>query len=224
MRLQSTRSDFKTTMNAAFFCAIYHLGTGKQSISWPTSQTRESNFWIKQVLTLTYFSSLSATRDVYHYRYHLAFLHQAFRTISNPQLPADFSMSCWLLSNIIIHQAILGYLTVEYCTLIDRNSGYQRSKICAVLSSEVVVQVHVAGTHHSPSVLSLTLSWEHAIGSGSLKNPVNCQSACRLIKTSRSGIPSICGLGISSWTSYYSGPCACLQSCNLQHNPHQQHR
>jgi hypothetical protein len=65
---QRTHSSFKTNINAAFL-AVFATGNLIYLVSY-FFQTRESNFYVKQILTLTYFGTYLLFVMSVHYRYH----------------------------------------------------------------------------------------------------------------------------------------------------------
>jgi hypothetical protein len=67
---QRTRSDFKTNINIAFFAmfTIWASGNLIHLIAY-FFKTRESNYYVKQVLTLTYFATYLIFVMAIHYRY-----------------------------------------------------------------------------------------------------------------------------------------------------------
>jgi hypothetical protein len=144
---QRTRSGFKTTINIAFFALFTVWASGNLIyLAAYFFQTRESNYYIKQILTLTFFITYLLFVLVIHYRYHPQQCSNdtiSFRTIYNRIHAYPLAVDGLIvIANILIHLSYLGLTTsVEYCTLIDRNTGNPRTETCnTLLSNNVVIK------------------------------------------------------------------------------------
>jgi hypothetical protein len=93
-QLQRTRSDFKTNVNIGFIAlfSIWASGNLLYMLLYSVAATKTSFFYIKQVLTLTYFITYFGFTLIIHYRYVVSFSHSYIQISRNCQSHLEISI------------------------------------------------------------------------------------------------------------------------------------
>jgi hypothetical protein len=136
--------SLKSNINLAFFAlfTIWASGNLIYLVAY-FFKTQESSYYVKQILTLTYFATYLIFTMATHYRYHKATLTHSFRKIYSRlnEYPVSIDVVI-IIANVVIHFGYLGItLMVEYCSMADSYSGNPGTDACStILSSNVLVE------------------------------------------------------------------------------------